>query len=60
MTLPLPHSAQRSRLMKLAIGASGLSPNRFNAAASIVRRWWQLMQRTEINMLKGRGTLNGA
>ena len=47
MTLPLPHLVQRSRLMKLAIGASGFSPKRLSVAASIVRRWRQLMQRTD-------------
>jgi hypothetical protein len=51
MTLPLPHAVQRSRLMKLAIGASGFSPKRLSVAASIVRRWRQLIQRTEMDVL---------
>jgi hypothetical protein len=32
MTLALPHSLQRRRFTKAAIGASGLRPNRLNSA----------------------------
>jgi hypothetical protein len=55
MTLPLSHLVQRSRLMKLAIGASGFSPKRLSVAASIVRLWRQLMHRTDMDVLTAGG-----
>ena len=57
MTLPLPHLVQRSRLTKLAIGASGFSPKRLSAAASSVLRCRQRMQRTEMDVLTAGGIL---
>ena len=56
MTLPLPHLVQRSRLIKLAIGASDFSPKRLSVAASIVLQWRQCMQRMEMAPVARDGT----